>query len=83
MNNTETFYLIEVPGGDRRYINRSMTPERYEHFKKQTPGTRIFKVVVKIPMPKGKTFDKEVKAEASVVHGVDQAAVAHLNRFLT
>lgn len=39
---SETFYLVEVPDGDRRYIWRDMPPERYENLKKQEKGTRIF-----------------------------------------
>lgn len=56
----ETFYLIEVPGGDRRYIVRSLTPERYEHFKKQKKGTRIFKVGVPIPEATGRNWDVKI-----------------------
>lgn len=46
---TETFYLIDVPGGDRRYIERNLSRERYKRLKEQKEGTRIFKVVVPIP----------------------------------
>lgn len=63
MNDVETFYLIEVPGGDRRYIERNLTPERYRMFKAQKEGTRIFKIRVKIP-DAGKNCDKEIKTSA-------------------
>jgi hypothetical protein len=61
---TETFYLVEVPGGDRRYIQRSMTPEDYKKFKAQKEGTRIFKVQVTIPLPNGVTHDHHISAVA-------------------
>jgi hypothetical protein len=57
----ETFYLVEVPGGDRRYIWRDMPPERYEDLKKQKEGTRIFKVQVPIPERAGQNSDVVVK----------------------
>lgn len=58
----ETFYLIDVPGGDRRYIARDISPERYEQLKRDYPGMRVFKVVVDLPL--GKNHDTEVKASA-------------------
>lgn len=59
----ETFYLIEVPGGDRRYIDRKMTPEKYKRLKAEKKGTRIFKVYVKIPAVE-KNHDEAISAEA-------------------
>ncbi len=64
MMDIEEFHLIEVPGGDRRYIERNMTPARYASLKAQKKGTRIFKVVVAIPPRPGATEDKLVTAEA-------------------
>ena len=63
----ETFYLIEIPGGDRRYIGRGMTPERYKSLKEQKEGTRIFKVRVTIPLLNGYTHDHLVSAVAEEV----------------
>lgn len=59
----ETFWLVEVPGGDRRYIQRSMTPERYAKFKADKEGTRIFKITVDIPSA-GTTHDHDIHVES-------------------
>ena len=58
MDSIEVLWLVEVPGGDRRYICHSMTPERYKQLKADNKGTRIFKVVVEIPEVRGKTQDE-------------------------
>lgn len=55
----EKFYLIDVPGGDRRYIERKMTAERYAFLKKDKPGTRIYCVTVRIPLG-GRTSDEDI-----------------------
>lgn len=64
VGDTETFYLVEVPGGDRRYIQRSMTPAKYKAFKLQKEGTRIFKVQVTLPLPNGSTHDHLISTVA-------------------
>lgn len=44
---TETFYLVEVPGGDRRYIWRWLSPEY--RLKLQAQKARIIRISVEIP----------------------------------
>lgn len=66
MSRTETLYLVEVPDGDRRYIHRSMSPEKYVRFKQEYPDLVVYKVVVELP-DRGKTEDVVVSATAEEV----------------
>jgi hypothetical protein len=66
MFDIETFFLIDVPGGDRRYIDRKMTPERYASLKAATPGTRIFKVEVLLPTRAEKEFDEVLRPASAL-----------------
>jgi len=64
----ETFYLVDTPKGDRRYIIRKMTPDAYYRYKKDGgKGTRIFKVFVTLPEYSKRTHDAELEAEAEDV----------------
>jgi hypothetical protein len=45
----EVFYLVQVPGGDRRYIERNMTVDRYRQLHRDYPGCRVLKIIVPIP----------------------------------
>lgn len=45
---TETFYLVEVPGGDRRYVWRHLSPDY--RLKLQEQRARIFRISVEIPL---------------------------------
>ena len=58
----EIVYLIEVPGGDRRYVARSLDAGRYGQLKRDYPGCRIFKIVVNIPVQQA--FDEELQASS-------------------
>lgn len=59
-------YLVKVPDGDRVYVWRSMTPERYRKFKAQNPDTQVFRARIKLP---GVNHDEAVYTEAHPFEG--------------
>lgn len=64
MTEEETFFVVETPDGDRRYIVHKVSSDYYAWLKTHHPGSIVYKIVVHLPVPDGQTHDFEVVGAA-------------------